>query len=285
MKAYIFPGQGSQIKGMGAELFTEFKEHVKKTDEILGYSIEELCLQDNENKLNVTRYTQPALYVVEALEYLKKLRDTNDKPDYVLGHSLGEYVALFAANVFDFITGLKLVVKRGELMHKAGNGGMAAVMGLNWKQIDRIIKSNGLYDISIANLNTSSQVVIAGPNKSIEAGKSIFKENGAFRYVVLDVSGAFHSPYMTDAAKEYRKYVSMLQLKAPEILVLSNYTARPYIKCEIVENLIQQIDNTVKWSESIEYLIDEGVNEFVQVGPGRTAISTVKQIQREVIQI
>src|ERR1700722_298171 len=130
MTTYMFPGQGSQVRGMGSTLFTEFQDYVQKADHILGYSIEKLCLEDPDNLLNKTEYTQPALFTVSALSYIKKLKETNTAPQYVIGHSLGEYNALFAAEVFDFETGLKLVQKRGALMSKASGGGMAAIVGL-----------------------------------------------------------------------------------------------------------------------------------------------------------
>src|SRR4051812_36667715 len=127
-KAYVFPGQGSQRKGMGENLFDEFPELTKKADKILGYSIKELCLNDSDSKLNQTQYTQPALYVVNALSYQKKIKDEGKQPDYLAGHSLGEYNALQAAGIFSFEDGLKLVKKRGELMSQAKNGGMAAIL-------------------------------------------------------------------------------------------------------------------------------------------------------------
>ena len=128
MKAYVFPGQGSQKKGMGEDLFDEFADITKKADEILGYSIKDLCLNNPDQNLNQTQYTQPAMYVVNAMTYLKKKQDSKDFPDYVAGHSLGEYNALHAAGVFSFENGLKLVKKRGELMSKAKKGGMAAIL-------------------------------------------------------------------------------------------------------------------------------------------------------------
>ncbi|MBF0103655.1 MAG: acyltransferase domain-containing protein, partial [Desulfobacterales bacterium] len=135
MLTFVFPGQGSQKTGMGESLFDEYKELTAQADEILGYSIKQLCLENLENNLQKTQFTQPALYVVNALSYLKKLDEVGKKPDFVAGHSLGEYNALLAANAFDFETGLKLVQKRGELMSKAIGGGMAAVIGFNRDQI------------------------------------------------------------------------------------------------------------------------------------------------------
>lgn len=162
MVTCVFPGQGSQRKGMGGTLFDEFEELTAKADEILGYSIKEMCLRDPNRRLSETQYTQPALYTVNALSYLKKVKETRKTPDYVAGHSLGEYNALFASGVFNFEDGLKIVKKRGELMGRATGGGMAAVIGLNEGQIEDILKRNNLQSIDIANYNTPSQIVISG---------------------------------------------------------------------------------------------------------------------------
>ena len=142
MLAYLFPGQGSQKKGMGLSLFEHYPELVKEADAILGYSIEDLCLNDPDDLLKQTQYTQPALYVVNALSYLERIKEDGKEPDYVAGHSLGEYDALFAAGVFDFATGLKLAKRRGELMAEARNGGMAAVIGMKENEIRKVIEVN-----------------------------------------------------------------------------------------------------------------------------------------------
>jgi trans-AT polyketide synthase/acyltransferase/oxidoreductase domain-containing protein len=185
MLAYVFPGQGSQQKGMGGELFDEFKELTSKADEILGYSIKELCLEDPQGNLGQTQYTQPALYVVNALTYYKKIKDTGIKPDYVAGHSLAEYNALLAAEVFDFETGLKIVKKRGELMSKASGGGMAAVIGMSEEKIREVLKENGLESIDMANYNTPSQIAISGPKDDIIRAQPFFEAAGVRSYIVL----------------------------------------------------------------------------------------------------
>jgi trans-AT polyketide synthase/acyltransferase/oxidoreductase domain-containing protein len=280
VNAYVFPGQGSQVKGMGADLFDEFSEYTEEANETLEYSIKEICLEDPENKLGITKYTQPALFVVNALSYLKKKKESKRLPDYMLGHSLGEYNALLAAGVFDFKTGLQLVKLRGELMYQARYGGMAAVIGLSQQQVKAIIRENDFYDLDIANLNTPSQIVIAGSNESIAAAQPVFEERGAKRYVTLAVSGAFHSRYMTSAANEFTKYLKSQVFKVPKIPIISNYTARPYGIFETVENLSNQINHEVRWVESIEYLLDKGVVRFEQIGPGMVSIGMVKSIQR-----
>lgn len=280
-KAYLFPGQGSQVVGMGQELFDEFPELTQEADEVLGYSIKELCLEDKEDVLGITKYTQPALYVVNILEYLKRVKETGEKPDYVAGHSLGEYCALYAAGVFDFKTGLKIVKKRAELMNEAHGGGMAAVIGLTEEKITEIMKKEHLSAIDIANLNTEKQIAISGIAQDIANAKPIFEKNGARAYVILKVSGAFHSRYMEIALEEFGDYITQFEYKSPEIPVISNYTARPYKSADIVDNMKLQMVSTVKWCESMCYLMGKGVEEFIQIGPGDVISGMIKRIKRE----
>jgi trans-AT polyketide synthase/acyltransferase/oxidoreductase domain-containing protein len=280
MKSYVFPGQGSQTIGMGKELFVEYPEFVKKADDILGYSIEKICLEPND-KLGLTQYTQPALYTVNALSYYSMLKQGHRKPDYVAGHSLGEYNALLAAEVFDFETGLQLVKKRGELMSEATGGGMAAVIGLKEEEVRNVLVENQLDTIDLANLNSPYQIVISGPAEDILRAKDIFCKNGSIMYSVLRVSGAFHSRYMKSAADEFKKFIDKFSFDVPKIQVISNYTARPYRPEEVKENLYQQIFNGVKWSESICYLMGKNVNHVIQVGPGNVVSNLVKKIQKE----
>jgi trans-AT polyketide synthase/acyltransferase/oxidoreductase domain-containing protein len=259
MKAYLFPGQGSQQKGMGQELFDEFKDLTRKADEILGYSIKTLCLEDSDEQLLQTQFTQPAVYVVNALSYLKKIQ-TEPKPDYVLGHSVAEYDALFASGVVDFETGLKLVKKRGELMGQARGGGMAAVMGLTADKIEEILKENNLKNLYIANYNSSYQVVISGLKEEIEKAEPVFMNSGATHYKILNVSGAFHTPYMADAKKKFKKFVKKFKFGEIAIPIIANVTARPYRQEEIKDNIIEQITTPVRWMESIRYLLAKGVD-------------------------
>ncbi len=281
MLAYVFPGQGSQQKGMGGELFDEFKELTSKADEILGYSIKELCLEDPQGNLGQTQYTQPALYVVNALTYYKKIKDTGIKPDYVAGHSLAEYNALLAAEVFDFETGLKIVKKRGELMSKASGGGMAAVIGMSEEKIREVLKENGLESIDMANYNTPSQIAISGPKDDIIRAQPFFEAAGVRSYIVLKVSGAFHSRYMQPSKEEFEEFISQFKFNPPQIPVISNLRARPYKKSEIKKNMAEQITNSVKWTESIRYLMGKGDIEIIQIGPGTAVAGLVRSIQRE----
>ncbi len=280
MVAYLFPGQGSQNKGMGLTLFEEFKELVEEADSVLGYSIVDLCLNDRDNLLGQTQYTQPALYIVNALSYLHKLKEDGRKPDYVAGHSLGEYNALFAAGVFDFITGVKLAKKRGELMAGAKDGGMAAVIGMKEDAIRKVFAEHDLERLDIANLNSPNQIVISGLKQDIVDAQKYFEEAGALKYVVLNVSGAFHSRYMEQAKIEFANYIEQFEFKKPDITVISNVYARPYKSQDIKSTLIKQMVSSVKWEETICYLMGKGEVEFVQIGPGNVIAGLVRNIKR-----
>ena len=281
MRAVVFPGQGSQRKGMGGSLFDEYAELTSKADQVLGYSIKELCLNDPQDCLGQTQYTQPALYVVNALSYLKQVDETGLSPDFVAGHSLGEYNALFAAGVFDFETGLKLVQKRGELMSKAKGGGMAAVVGLSEEDIVSVVKVNNLTDITAANLNTPSQVVIAGPKDSVAKTESLFISKGAMLFKLLNVSGAFHTPYMASAEKEFSDYIETFTFAVPKIPVVSNVYARPYNPQQIKTTLAKQITSPVRWTDSIRYLMGKNVTDFIEIGTGNILAGMIRKIQAE----
>ena len=279
MTAYLFPGQGSQKLGMGEALFPLFPELIAKADEILGYSIVQLCLVDTHRQLNNTAFTQPALYLVNALSYLKKLNESEGKkPDYFLGHSLGEYNALWAAGVFDFETGLKLVQKRGFLMSQAANGSMAAVIGLSSTQVASIIEKNNLKDLSIANYNSFTQQVISGLSDAISKAKAVFESSGAKLYLPLAVSGAFHSPLMEKARLEFMNYLTSFSFSVPETTVIANLNAMPYKKEEMHQTLAWQIDHPVQWLQSIRYLMRLGESEFEEVGPGNVLTNLIIRI-------
>jgi len=280
MKAYLFPGQGSQIKGMGEGLFDEFPKLTKQADDILGYSIKELCLNNPDQRLNQTQYTQPALYVVNALSYEKKIQNKENIPDFLAGHSLGEYNALQAAGVFSFEAGLKLVKKRGALMSKAKNGAMAAILNCPEKQIHEILQEANLTNIDIANRNAPSQIVISGLKEDINKSQSYF-EKGDIMFVPLNTSGAFHSRYMKDAEAEFEKYVKRFKFSEPEIPVIANVTAKPYQAETAAENLTRQLSNCVRWNDIVIYLLDQGEMEFEELGVGDVLTKLLGYIQKD----
>lgn len=282
MTSFIFPGQGSQSKGMGGTLFDEFKELTAEADEILGYSIKELCLEDPHSNLGQTQYTQPALYIVNALSYLNRIQETGKKPDFVAGHSLGEYDALFAAGAFDFATGLKLVKKRGQLMSLATGGGMAAVIGLKEEQIAEALKHNNLQNIEMANYNSPTQIVLSGSKQDIEYAKPIFEQiKDVQMFIVLKTSGAFHSRYMEEAKTEFDVFLHAFKFSELTIPVISNVHARPYKQSDIKQNLVEQITHPVKWTESIRYLLGCGEMEFEEIGVGKVLTGLVRRIKNE----
>lgn len=282
MKAYLFPGQGAQFIGMGGTLFKEFPEYTAIADRVLGYSIEELCLKNSSKLLDNTAYTQPALYVVNVLSYLKELQNSGEAPDFVAGHSLGEYSALYAAGVFDFETGLKIVQKRGALMSTATGGGMAAVIGLTEEAILRILADHRLDKLDVANLNTPTQIALSGLMEDVQAAKEIFEQNGASAYVILNVSGAFHSRYMRSSAMQFQEFLSQFQFAPPSIPVIANLTARPYSIGEAVHYMTEQMVSSVKWSESVRYLMGRHPEmELTQIGPGHVIAGLISKIKRE----
>jgi len=281
MKSFIFPGQGSQKKGMGKELFPDFPNYIRQANEILGYSIERLCIDDRQNDLNQTEYTQPALFVVNALSYFRVRENYKQEPDYVAGHSLGEYNALLAAGVIDFQTGLRLVKKRGELMGAVKNGSMAAILGMDKGTLKSVIQENGFDQIEIANINTPSQIVLSGDRSQLESARKVVERNKAYRCILLKVSGAFHSKFMTDAKRRFATYLDQISFSPPEIPVISNVTARPYLAGETRRLLASQINSPVRWMESVRYMWGKGVERFIEIGPGSVLTSMVKTIKEE----
>lgn len=285
MKAFMFPGQGSQARGMGGALFEEFHDLTAKADAILGYSIKELCLQDPRRELGKTQFTQPALYVVNALSHLKKLQQPGNRPDYLVGHSLGELNALFAAECFDFETGLRLVQKRGELMSAVASGAMAAILNASRDEIEAILRSNGLNNIDLANYNTPSQIVISGATEEIGRAQAFF-QSGKMLYYPLNTSGAFHSRFMSSVKDEFQAYLQRFTFADPKIPVIANATAQPYGTGEIVKNLSQQISSTVRWCESIQYLMQAAAErgaslQLEEVGYGDVLTKIAVTIQQQ----
>ena len=280
MKTYMFPGQGSQARGMGGDLFDAFPELTAKADAVLGYSIKELCLEDPRRELGKTQFTQPALYVVNALSYYKRIQDTGETPDYLAGHSLGEFNALLAAECFDFETGLKLVKKRGELMSEATQGAMAAIVNASRDQIEVLLKEKGLVNVDIANYNTPLQIVISGPTADIAACQEIFQFDRVM-YVPLNTSGAFHSRLMIPAKQKFEAFLKKRKFSKPKIPVIANLTAKPYPNGAVVEYLSKQISSTVLWSDTIHHLMSlSDAMEFVEIGHGDVLAKMILKIKQ-----
>jgi len=279
MKAYVFPGQGAQAKGMGAALFDEFAELTNKADCILGYSIKELCVDDPLEQLGDTKYTQPALYVVNALSYYKQVQESGNKPDFVAGHSLGEYNALLAAEAFSFETGLMLVKKRGDLMSQAKGGAMAAVVNSSAEQIETVLRDNNLNNVQIANFNSPKQIVISGLKEEVEQVKPLI-EQGRVMCIALKTSGAFHSRFMQEASDKFNTFLQGFIFANLNIPVIANIHATPYKNSDVVANLSQQITHSVNWTDSVHYLQDQGVDEFIELGNGTVLTKLIRDINK-----
>ncbi|HEY9761628.1 MAG TPA: ACP S-malonyltransferase [Trichocoleus sp.] len=271
--AWVFPGQGSQAIGMGTDLLDlpTAKAKFEAADALLGWSVLE-TIRNEEDKVSNTLYTQPCLYVVESL-LADLLKDQGHKPDLVAGHSLGEYVALYAAGVFDFETGLGLVKRRAELMSQASDGTMAALIGFNWDELTAKLEATP--DVVLANDNNSGQVVISGPPAAVDTVLGGVK---AKRAVKLNVSGAFHSPLMAEAAAEFQTVLDPVNFQDAIVPVLSNVDPTPATTGAVLkERLSQQMTGSVRWREISLQLPEEGIQRVVEVGPGAVLTGLIKR--------
>lgn len=275
MLTYMFPGQGAQRKGMGAEVFARFPGEVQQANEWLGYDLRVLCEQDDP-RLHDTAYTQPALFVVTALMDMELQRRTGVRPDFVIGHSLGEYNALLHAGVIDFDTGLRLVAKRGELMARQnGMGGMIAVLDPDRARLDAIADSLGT-DFCIANDNAPAQVVCSGSTAALDRAGARITAEGVGKVVPLKVSGAFHSHFMKDAAREFQTYCRSFEFRPARIPVIANLTARPHEHGDWPTRLSDHLTHPVRWRQSLDYLRLQGPMLFQEVGPGNVLTSLAR---------
>lgn len=271
--AWVFPGQGSQAVGMGLDLLElpEAAAKFEQAQEILGWSVVEVC-RSEEAKLAKTLYTQPCLYTVESI-LVSVMQSQGNQPDLVAGHSLGEYVALYAAGVFDFATGLKLVKRRSELMDGASEGAMAALIGFDRDQLDQQIQQTP--GVVLANDNNAGQVVISGTPEAVEAVMANVKTK---RAVKLNVSGAFHSPLMKDAAAEFQKVLDEVNFQSANVPVLSNVDPEPATEADVLkQRLSQQMTGSVRWREISLKLPDVGISRVIEVGPGKVLTGLIKR--------
>lgn len=271
--AWVFPGQGSQAVGMGSDLFelSAVQEKFAQAEEILGWSVPEIC-QSQEDKISRTLYTQPCLYVVESL-LADLMRDRSFEPDLVAGHSLGEYTALYVAGVFDWLTGLRLVKHRAELMDSAAGGMMAALIGFDREQLNEQIAQTP--DVVLANDNSSAQVVVSGTPAAVE---TILSQVKAKRAIPLNVSGAFHSPLMAQAATQIEAVLGIVQFNPAQVPVLSNVDPEPSTDGEVLKaRLIEQMTGPVRWREICERLPSEGIEKAVEIGPGTVLTGLIKR--------
>ncbi len=287
-KAYLFPGQGSQFIGMGKDLAKENKivqKRFAEADNILGYSLTDVMFNGPEEKLKQTEFTQPAIF----LHSVALFESLDIKPDMTAGHSLGEFSAIVAAGAMSFEDGLKLVSLRGQLMQKAGEenpGSMAAIIGMDDEIVEIICDeatTQTFKPVVPANYNSPGQIVISGDPKAVEEAVELAKGRGCRLAKILPVSGAFHSELMKPAYDGLKGKLKDVTFRKPDCPVYSNYTAKPTENPEeIEENLLKQLLNPVRWTQTLKNMHNDGADEFIEIGPGKVLQGLVKRTLRNV---
>ena len=292
MFSVIFPGQGSQIVGMGKDLHSKYniiKKLFKEADEILGFSISNIILEGPKEKLDLTENTQPAIFLL-GYSIFNLLKEENfidlNKAKFFAGHSLGEYTALASAEVLSFSETLKILKIRGSAMQNSvpkGEGGMVAVLGSEIKKIEEIINNNiKFYECFVANDNSNGQIVVSGKTNDIDKFILDLKKN-SIKNIKLPVSAPFHCKLMRKATEIMKIEIEKLSIKDPKNILISNVTGKKIENSpEIKDLLIKQIESRVRWRESVKYMIDNGVNNFIEIGPGKVLSGLIKRIDRNV---
>ena len=285
MKGYIFPGQGSQFTGMCHDLFIKYdnvKPLFKRAETILGFDISKIMFEGTKEELTQTKVTQPAIFI-HSMAILKVLEDSF-KPDLVAGHSLGEFSSLVAAGVLNFEDGLRLVSIRAKAMQKScenTNGTMAAILGLDNSIIEEIC-SNIEGTVVAANYNCPGQVVISGEFSAVKNACEKLSEAGARRALILPVGGAFHSELMKDAKDELSNAISETSFNSPICPIYQNVNGQPETLVDnIKNNLISQLTSPVKWTQSVNKMIEDGCQDFIEIGPGKVLQGLIKKINRD----
>ena len=288
--AYVFPGQGAQWVGMGRDLYESFDSSravFEQADEVMGFPLTRLCFDGPEDELRQTINAQPAVVTVSfaCLKAMQELSGNKELPPpvFLAGHSLGEYTTLAAAGVLDFATTVHLARERGRLMHEAGckrPGSMAAVIGLEETLLAGICEETGT---EIVNINCPGQLVISGAVENINKAISLAKSRGTPRVIPLQVSGAFHTQLMQPAVDGMSEVIGALSFREPATPIIANTTAQPLTTADLIkEELLRQLCNCVQWQSSIEYMVDNGVSTFIEIGPGKVLTGLIKRINKNV---
>ena len=284
--AFIFPGQGAQKAGMGKDFYEETstgREVFDRASELLGFSMPELCFAEND-RLDITEYTQAAMVTTSIAMMKVLMEETGIRPDVAAGLSLGEYCALYAAGVMSADDAITTVRQRGILMQEAvpvGVGAMAAVLAMAAEKIEEVLKD--IPDVWIANYNCPGQIVISGKKEAVELACEKLKEAGAKRTVMLNVSGPFHSGMLAEAGEKLGEFLENVEISDPQIPYVANVTAS-YVtdKAEVKSLLARQVSSSVRWEQSVRAMLADGVDTFVEIGPGKTLAGFMRKITRDV---
>ena len=283
--AFIFPGQGAQVCGMGQDFYEQTETGKKifdKASGLLGFSMPELCFEKND-RLDITEYTQAAM-VTAGIAMMRVLEEKGIKPDVAAGLSLGEYCALAAAGVMSDEDAIRTVRQRGILMQEAvpvGEGAMAAILALDAAAIEAV--TGAMEGVWIANYNCPGQIVISGKKAAVEEACEKLKAAGAKRALLLNVSGPFHSGMLTVAGEKLAQVLADVEIHTPRIPYVANVTAQFVTTAEPVKDLLtRQVSSSVRWQQSVEAMINDGVDTFIEIGPGRTLAGFMKKISKEV---
>ncbi len=283
--AFIFPGQGSQCIGMGLDFYQnsdDAKTVFDKFNEIIDKDITELCFEGPEEDLKQTINTQPAILSVSIAGYEIVKKELGLTPDYVAGHSLGEYAALYVAGVLNLDNVIKAINKRAELMSQFQTGSMTAILGLDESKVNKIVDNcKGTGVISVANYNTPEQIVITGESEAILLANIKAEKAGAKRVVPLAVSGAFHSALMKPVSENFADFIENLEISDSKIPVLTNVDAKETLMgSDFREKMVNQIYSSVYWTQSVLYMAEQGVDTFIEIGPGKVLSGMIRKISR-----
>jgi [acyl-carrier-protein] S-malonyltransferase len=287
MVTFLFPGQGSQAVGMGKDLAEKYplaRQTFEEADEALGMKLSQLCFEGPEDQLRLTEITQPAILTVSVAAW-RVLNEKGVKPDFVAGHSLGEYSAQVCAGTISFAEAVRTVRNRGKYMQEAvpvGTGSMAAILGMNMDAVAAVCGDAAQGEVcELANINSPEQIVISGHVAAVERGAKLADERGAKRAKVLSVSAPFHCSLMQPAQDRLAADLQALNFAQPHVPVISNVYARPIEDGESArEALVRQVTGSVKWSESMQWLVAKDVSTFIEVGPGKVLCGLMRQIDR-----
>ena len=288
--AFVFPGQGSQVIGMGQDVYEQVssaRSVFEKADEYIEPGFSDLIFKGEQEVLTLTRNAQPALLTTSLALYKTFLERGGMAPDFAAGHSLGEYTAYAAMDAISFEDAVKLVRNRGLFMEEAvpsGEGAMSAILGMEEDLLYDVVStiSESGHPVQLANINSPGQIVISGTAEGVRLAAELAKQKGAKRSIPLVVSGPFHSSLMKPAARQLEEILDSIPISKPQAPVVANYTAKPAAENEIKASLVHQLYSPVKWQQSIEYMIGEGAETFVEFGPGTVLSGLIKKINRKV---